>query len=198
MELMPQSTPEHRITDATMTTRRQLNCLHEQVTLRTSTYQGDLRESKEGSDPNCQLRTENKGYSTQELLPQQKTRHIENDKIGPALTPGANALDKYNLRLQADAKMHPGFHTSSLGIVDLEAPLITTVPFKTEEEDEFEVEEILERRGQQYLIKWKGYPHSENTWEPIHNLGNCQMILRQFRRTATSSRHRAAEPSRLR
>jgi hypothetical protein len=35
--------------------------------------------------------------------------------------------------------------------------------------DEYEVEEILNERkagrGMQYLIKWKGYPRSEATWE---------------------------------
>lgn len=28
----------------------------------------------------------------------------------------------------------------------------------------------------QYLIKYKGYPHSENTWEPIENLSCPEMI----------------------
>jgi len=39
---------------------------------------------------------------------------------------------------------------------------------------EYEVEAVVGRRGNgsslQYLIKWKGYPESENTWEPLANL----------------------------
>ncbi|MBN3296860.1 histone-lysine N-methyltransferase SUV39H1 isoform X1 [Amia ocellicauda] len=31
-----------------------------------------------------------------------------------------------------------------------------------------------------YLVKWKGYPESENTWEPRKNL-KCLKILKQFR-----------------
>lgn len=31
----------------------------------------------------------------------------------------------------------------------------------------------------QYLIKYKGYPDSENTWEPIENL-NCPRMVRKF------------------
>jgi hypothetical protein len=58
--------------------------------------------------------------------------------------------------------------------------LQTTFHFQTEEDDEFEVEGILEQRGQRYLVKWKGYPHSENTWEPRQNLRNCSSLLRQF------------------
>lgn len=40
--------------------------------------------------------------------------------------------------------------------------------------DYFEVEQIIERRkkgrGWQYLVKWKGYDDSQNTWEPLKNL----------------------------
>jgi Uma2 family endonuclease len=72
---------------------------------------------------------------------------------------------------------------------DPETPLQTTFHFQTEEEDEFEVEKILEQRGQRYLVKWKGYPHSENTWEPKNNLKNnlrnCQKLPQQFQQNST-------------
>jgi len=36
-------------------------------------------------------------------------------------------------------------------------------------DDEYEVERIVEHRGQpphtQYLIKWEGYPDEDNTWQ---------------------------------
>ena len=43
-------------------------------------------------------------------------------------------------------------------------------------EEEFEVENILghryfgRRRNLQYLIKWKGYPTADNTWEPVEQV----------------------------
>ena len=47
---------------------------------------------------------------------------------------------------------------------------------KTTTKKEYEVKEILDIRkfsGQvKYLIKWKGYNTSENTWEPVKNLIN--------------------------
>ena len=54
--------------------------------------------------------------------------------------------------------------------------------------NEFEVEAIVEKRvrkvgGQfqgQYLIKWVGYPESDNTWESKKHLTNCKDLLEKF------------------
>jgi len=39
------------------------------------------------------------------------------------------------------------------------------------------VESLVKARGagktRQYQVKWKGYPHSQNTWEPVSNLKSC-------------------------
>jgi hypothetical protein len=53
-------------------------------------------------------------------------------------------------------------------------------------EEEFEVEQIVSSRqfrkqkAWQYLIKWKGYPNSENTWEPLQNLKNSMKMIHQW------------------
>ena len=36
------------------------------------------------------------------------------------------------------------------------------------------------KRVPQYLIKWKGYGHEHNTWEPLSNLTHCNEILQAF------------------
>ncbi len=51
-----------------------------------------------------------------------------------------------------------------------------------------EVEDVLQhkelKRGKrtvfQYLIKWKGYGHEHNTWEPEANLKNCPELLTDY------------------
>ena len=52
------------------------------------------------------------------------------------------------------------------------------------EDDEYYVEQILahRKRGRttQYLVKWKDYPDSYNTWEKEENLDNCQEKLDQY------------------
>lgn len=52
---------------------------------------------------------------------------------------------------------------------------------------EYEVETILKHKktndGLKYLIRWKGYDSSEDTWEKECNL-NCPQILKKYTRTA--------------
>src|SRR5882757_1664625 len=36
-------------------------------------------------------------------------------------------------------------------------------------------------RRLQYLIKWKGYPHSDNTWEPVQNL-HADVLVKAYHR----------------
>jgi hypothetical protein len=53
-------------------------------------------------------------------------------------------------------------------------------------EEEYEVEEIINdrtyRRKRQYLIKWKGYPASENSWVDEKDLHSPE-LLEDYRRS---------------
>lgn len=52
-----------------------------------------------------------------------------------------------------------------------------------EEEELFEVEKIVDTKlnGKKrfYLLKWKGYDHTQNTWENADNL-NCDELIEEF------------------
>ncbi len=65
--------------------------------------------------------------------------------------------------------------------------MITKLDIYTETEDniiEYEVEAILDHQGntgeKEYLIKWKGYNTTENTWKPVRNLLYSQRLLQQY------------------
>jgi hypothetical protein len=48
-------------------------------------------------------------------------------------------------------------------------------------EEEYEVEEILDsnhiRGGLHYYVRWKGYPSSENSWIPAHNVHAPDLVM---------------------
>src|SRR6266436_2821469 len=82
----------------------------------------------------------------------------------------------YQLALPANWRIHDVFHTSLLNPyyeTNAHSPNFThPPPDLIKGEEEFKVERIVAHRtfGQskclQYLIKWKGYPESNNSWEP--------------------------------
>jgi hypothetical protein len=93
-------------------------------------------------------------------------------------------------------KIHPVFHNSLLKPYhktkehgpnyEKLAPEIVN-----DEEGHYEIETILKarpthnRKSMQYLIKWKGYPASENSWLPEKELTNAKELLDQFKQKHT-------------
>jgi transposase InsO family protein len=188
---------QHPNADKALITSDQLKELHKRLRQRILSSQDGLRKSRQKSKPDPQLKKGDKVYLlTKNLRSQRTTKKLDHVKVGPFLISEVRGPVNYKLQLPDDAKIHPVFHISLLEPADPETPLQTTFHFQTEEEDEFEVERILEQRGQRYLVKWKGYPHSENTWEPKNNLRNCRKLLQQFqqirhsRNRKTSRNHR--------
>ena len=52
-------------------------------------------------------------------------------------------------------------------------------------EDLFIVEKILRRKRNEagevrYLVKWEGYDHEDNTWEPAESFSGCPNLLVNF------------------
>ena len=96
----------------------------------------------------------------------------------------------YRLDLPPQWRIHPVFHTSLLSPYEeneAHGPSYTLPPpEEVEGQEEFEVEAILAHRGQgarrRYLIKWKGYPTSDNTWEPERNLTHAQETLESYKK----------------
>ena len=98
----------------------------------------------------------------------------------------------YQLQLPKSLRIHNVFH------VDLLIPYHETkehganypqpAPELIDGEEEYEVEEIIDerinRRKRQYLVKWTGYPASENSWVNEKDLHSPE-LLEEFRRSRT-------------
>ena len=85
--------------------------------------------------------------------------------------------------------IHPVFH------IDLLTPYKETaeygIPFKRpapetiDGEEEYEIEEIISerrhgrKRQRQYLVSWKGYPGSDNSWVNETDI-NAPLLLAEF------------------
>ena len=54
------------------------------------------------------------------------------------------------------------------------------------EEEQYEVEQVLDERNygrckkKQYLVKWKGYPDSDNQWLDAKDMENAQELIAEF------------------
>ena len=102
-------------------------------------------------------------------------------KIGKVLSPIT-----YQLILPPQWKIHDVFHVDLLTPyheTELHGPNFTKPPPDLiDGEEEYEVEEILQSRkfgrGRkvQYLVKWKGYPESDNQWVDWDDLHADEMI----------------------
>jgi hypothetical protein len=94
----------------------------------------------------------------------------------------------FKLQMPAKNKTHPVFHTSKFlryhcNTIGNCAP--TNPPaIKIEGHNEFEVEKVSDSRVYyrkfQYLVKWLGYDHLHNSWEPVSNVSNSKELIHKF------------------
>ena len=95
----------------------------------------------------------------------------------------------YKLRLPSTWKIHDVFHASLLSpycFTKQYGPTFSLPPPDIiDDEEEYEVKAILSHKGPNsrrlYLTAWKGYPSSENTWEPKVNLRHSPILLNAYK-----------------
>ena len=98
----------------------------------------------------------------------------------------------YEIRIPCQWKIHNVFHANLImpyKEMVIHGPNYSwPPPDLVDGEEEFEVEQILNMkqmgRGRKthYLVKWKGYPTSDNSWEPEKNL-NADELIAEFKRS---------------
>lgn len=118
--------------------------------------------------------------------------------IGPFTIKRKLSPLNYELELPSSLSIHPVFHISKLRQYqsserfDVLRPSIADRPPPeiVGKEEQFEVEAIRDHRlakwrgkmYKQYLVKWKGYPDYENTWEWEDSLTRAKRLVREYQR----------------
>jgi hypothetical protein len=90
---------------------------------------------------------------TKNLKIRKKSRKLNHVKIKSFFIKEVKESVNYELDLLKNAKVFPVFHISLLESADLSTPIQETFHYKSQEKNRFEVEEILKKKGQQYLVK---------------------------------------------
>ena len=83
--------------------------------------------------------------------------------------------------------IHPVFHVNLLEphVANTFPHRVVAPPLPTQVDGlpEFEVGQILDSiyfyRKLQYLVDWVGYNNSETSWEPVENLSNADIAIRE-------------------
>src|SRR6266478_4295376 len=143
-------------------------------------------------------------------LPHQKAK-LTPKHLGPFNVIKEISPVAYQLALPANWRIHDVFRASLLNPyyeTNAHGPNFTRPPPDLiEGEEEYEVERIVAHRkfGRskclQYLVKWKGYPESDNSWEPADQVHAPDLVKRYHSAAKDQSaaysavRDQSADPS---
>ncbi len=128
-----------------------LKKIHDNISLmqtRSTRYQNKKRKMT------SQLKERNKMYLlTKNLKIKKKSKKLDHVKVKSFFIKAVRGSINYELDLSKDVRVFLVFYISLLKSVDPSTPIQETFHYKSQEKNRFEVEEILKKKNQQYLVK---------------------------------------------
>ena len=129
-----------------------------------------------------QLKEKDKVYLlTKNLTTKRLNKKLNHTKIELFFIKAVKESVNYELSLPKNIRIHSIFYINLLEPADSSTSIQKKFHYENSKE-EYTVKKILERKDQSYLIKWKNYSHTDNTWESLKNLTDCQRLLKKFHR----------------
>ena len=121
------------------------------------------------------------------------SKKLEPHFVGPFKIIEAVNDNAFRLDLPSTMHQHPVFNADLLKLYHPSPPMFPgrtsprPPPLLIDDNEEYEVDSILDyklvRGSPRWLIKWKGYPLDDASWEPKNALKNAQDILSAFEST---------------
>jgi hypothetical protein len=116
------------------------------------------------------------------------SKKLADKRLGPYKVKRKISSLNYELELPLKFKVHPVFHIGLLYPHKTDPIKGRTPdpppPIEVEGEEEYEIEELIDariwRKQKQYLVKWKDYPDSDNSWEPLKNITHANDAITEF------------------
>ena len=125
---------------------------------------------------------------------------LDHTKLGPFKIKNKKGPVTYELELPKEMRIHPTFHVSLLEPAPKGA---RQGPIEIDEETQqpyYEIDKIMGTKINNgkpcYLIHWKGYQHSEDTWEPEEHL--TSQALQDYRQGPGRTFQSPDRPQRIR
>ena len=156
-------TPRNQVsTKATIKKKKIIRMVQDNISKmqrKSTTYQNKKRKTTP------LLKRGNKIYLfTKNLkINKKRSKKLDHVKVESFFIKEVKGRINYELNLPIDARIFSIFHIFILKSTHSKTSIQTTFRYKTQKNQEYEVEQILKQQGQQYLVKWKKYLITKNT-----------------------------------
>ena len=117
----------------------------------------------------------------------EKNKKLDHVKVESFFIKVVKKRINYELNFFVDARIFFVFHVFILKSTYSKILIQITFRYQSQKDDKFEMKKILKKKSQKYLVKWKKYFTSKNTWESLKNLKNCAKLLRQYYQRQSSN-----------
>ena len=169
---------QHSNNPAALAQIEEMQTLHEQCIQDLKIIRAKEKQKKDGLADD--IHKGDKVYLDIRNIEFNKVKKLDHLRIGPLLVEEKISETAFRIKLPPGRKIHPVFHAKLLKKAPSHLPIMKKWPTRPVKKKEYEVEAILRKEDDLYLVKWKGYGEEENTWEPVTNLHNCKKLLQQY------------------
>ena len=122
--------------------------------------------------------------ATKNIITKRPSKKLDYKYLGPYKVTKRISENNYQLDLPPKVRIYLIFYISLLKNAINVEPISTGRNNVKVNEKKYEAKKVLDTRNYQgkieYLVKWKRYKDSENTWEPANHLINAQRLLKNF------------------